>query len=150
VIGIDTAQESGGAFFFLALEKFGLTEGYVPMLVVGEEYMVGSGEIPERFPGLIEEGLAAGGVDWPDIPEMDTILESAFPPEGGTTTTAAVIGPEVPTTDEGEMTPVTPSNPGETSDESIVFGLDLPVLVGGLGTLVLLSALGVYLVRQRR
>jgi uncharacterized membrane protein len=29
---------------------------------------VGSEEIPQRFPKLIAEGLAAGGIDWPDIP----------------------------------------------------------------------------------
>ena len=37
-------------------------------LRVGEEVMVGGRAIPDRLPGLIEEGLAAGGVDWPAIP----------------------------------------------------------------------------------
>lgn len=46
----------------------------VPALVVGDTYMVGSVEIPEMFPGLIVEGLARGGVDWPDIPGLDRYL----------------------------------------------------------------------------
>ncbi len=39
----------------------------VPMLFIGDQVLVGSGEIPERLPGLIEQYLKAGGVDYPEI-----------------------------------------------------------------------------------
>ncbi len=39
----------------------------VPMLFIGDQVLVGSGQIPERLPGLIEQYLKAGGVDYPDI-----------------------------------------------------------------------------------
>jgi len=46
----------------------------VPMLFIGDAVLVGSAEIPERLPGLIEQHLAAGGVDYPAIPGLRTDL----------------------------------------------------------------------------
>jgi uncharacterized membrane protein len=43
-------------------------------MLVGETVLVGSFEIPERFPGIIEDGLAAGGISWPGIPEVQKLL----------------------------------------------------------------------------
>ena len=42
----------------------------VPMLFIGDNVLIGSDEIPERLPGLIEKYLAAGGVDAPRIPGL--------------------------------------------------------------------------------
>jgi len=39
----------------------------VPMLVIGDDVLIGSYEIPEMLPALIERHLEAGGVDYPDI-----------------------------------------------------------------------------------
>ncbi len=39
----------------------------VPMLFIGDQVLIGSRDIPERLPGLIEQYLAAGGVDYPAI-----------------------------------------------------------------------------------
>jgi cytochrome c biogenesis protein CcdA/thiol-disulfide isomerase/thioredoxin len=47
----------------------------VPMLVIGDSVLVGSYEISEALPGLIEQHLAAGGLDYPAIPGL-------FPPGG--------------------------------------------------------------------
>jgi hypothetical protein len=38
----------------------------VPLLVVGENALVGSQEIPRRLPALVERYSEDGGVDWPD------------------------------------------------------------------------------------
>ena len=55
----------------------------VPMLFIGDQVLVGSAEIPEKLPGLIEQYLAAGGVDYPDIPglvvEESPVEETATP-----------------------------------------------------------------------
>jgi uncharacterized membrane protein len=40
----------------------------VPTLIVGDTVLVGSGEIPEQFPALVETLLANSGMDWPAIP----------------------------------------------------------------------------------
>jgi cytochrome c biogenesis protein CcdA/glutaredoxin len=53
----------------------------VPMLFIGDTVLVGSGEIPERLPGLIEQHLAAGGVDYPDVPGLEDVLEETAPPQ---------------------------------------------------------------------
>lgn len=42
----------------------------VPILIIGEKVLVGSLEIPEQLPGLIEQYLEAGGVDLPAIPGL--------------------------------------------------------------------------------
>jgi uncharacterized membrane protein len=47
----------------------------VPALIVGETHLVGAVEIPELFPQLIEEGIEAGGVDWPDFPGLSEQFE---------------------------------------------------------------------------
>jgi hypothetical protein len=57
---------------------------FVPALVVGDTLLVGSGEIPERFPGIVREGLYAGGIGWPAIPEIqDAIAAQLEAVEGG-------------------------------------------------------------------
>ena len=38
----------------------------VPLLVIGRQVLVGD-QIPDRFPAMVEQVLAAGGVDWPDL-----------------------------------------------------------------------------------
>ncbi len=61
----------------------------VPFLVIGDRVLIGSRQIPEQLPGLIESHLAAGGLDWPVIPRLDefprrNILLAPTPlPSGG-------------------------------------------------------------------
>ena len=42
----------------------------VPFLIIGEQVLIGSNQIPAELPGLIETYLAQGGVALPDIPEF--------------------------------------------------------------------------------
>ena len=48
----------------------------VPRLDVLDDYYVGSAEIPEALPGIIETGIAAGGIPWPDIPGIEEAIAS--------------------------------------------------------------------------
>lgn len=41
-----------------------------PALIVENTVMVGDVDIPAQFPLLVEAGLASGGIDWPDFPEL--------------------------------------------------------------------------------
>jgi uncharacterized membrane protein len=72
VVGIDTTQADGGQLYQATVEKFQIPSGRrgVPTLVIGEIVLVGSGEIPAQFPDLVQKHLAAGGLDWPDIPGL--------------------------------------------------------------------------------
>jgi len=60
------------ASFGLPKEQVG-----VPFLVIGEHVLVGSGQIPAELPGLIESYLAAGGVDYTDLPALANLLPTA-------------------------------------------------------------------------
>jgi len=57
----------------------------VPMLFIGDTVLVGSAEIPEKLPGLIEQHLADGGVDYPAIPGLEDFLDVTPAPEEGST-----------------------------------------------------------------
>ena len=48
----------------------------IPALVVGDIVLVGSGEIPNQFPGIVADGLEASGIDWPDIPGLQEYIEA--------------------------------------------------------------------------
>jgi uncharacterized membrane protein len=47
---------------------------FVPFLIIGSEVLIGSDEIPARMPGLIDDYLNAGGLDYPDLPGLDHML----------------------------------------------------------------------------
>lgn len=101
VLLVNIGTQAGSEFFAVATEHFGLTQRSVPFLVFRDQYLVGSAEIPEQFPGVIEEGLASGGIDWPALPGLEEIL-AGIPAEPPTTTTAAntttTVVPETTTT----------------------------------------------------
>jgi thiol-disulfide isomerase/thioredoxin len=70
--GADTSTPEGHALYNAAIEHFqipGDRHG-VPTLIIGDVVLVGGLEIPEQLTGLVEEGLAAGGVGWPAIPGL--------------------------------------------------------------------------------
>ena len=76
IIGIDVSQDWGQALYQAAIRTFNIAEDRrgVPALIVGDRVLVGSGEIPAIFPGLIEVYLAGGGIDWPAIPELQQMM----------------------------------------------------------------------------
>lgn len=67
--------------FHATLESLQVPLDYwgVPLLIVGDQILVGSRDIPERFPAIIEQYLAAGGVDWPPIPGLSKFIETPTP-----------------------------------------------------------------------
>ncbi|MBK8619059.1 MAG: vitamin K epoxide reductase family protein [Anaerolineales bacterium] len=74
IIGLDVTQQNGQTLFLSALQKFNLQQGGVPFLVIDDTYLIGSLDIPEKFPGLVESYLTQGGVDWPDIPGLSEAI----------------------------------------------------------------------------
>lgn len=71
---VNTQTESGNELFLNACMKHGLLRLSVPLLIVGNTAMVGSDEIPKKFPALIEKQLAEGGIDWPQITGLNAML----------------------------------------------------------------------------
>ena len=68
VLEVDTSTPAGQALFHATLAHFQIDSAGVPLMVIGDVVLRGSVEIPEQLPGLIEEGLASDGIDWPAIP----------------------------------------------------------------------------------
>lgn len=79
VIGIDITQAGGRVFYDAASELYNVPDNMmgVPRLVVGDRYLVGSVDIPQEFPRIVEEGLASGGIDWPPIPGLVEALTAS-------------------------------------------------------------------------
>ncbi len=117
MVGIDVTRPEAQALYLAALQYFKLPVGGVPFLVVGEHYMMGSVDIPEQFPGLVESYLAQGGVDWPAIPGLVELIQTIHP----TATPTPYLTPTAP------VAAVTPASP-ESAQPGIV--MDGPGQVG--------------------
>ncbi len=76
IVALNSAIPAGHEAYEEAVRVLGIPPARrgVPLLVVGGEHLVGSREIPERLPAIVDEGLAAGGVDWPDLPRVRELL----------------------------------------------------------------------------
>ncbi|MEJ2737554.1 MAG: vitamin K epoxide reductase family protein, partial [Anaerolineae bacterium] len=88
IVGIDTSQPGGAELYRAAVERFEIPSERqgVPTMIVGDLVLVGSLEIPEQFPTIVEEGLAAGGIPWPDVPGLAQALAPARPEPSSTVT----------------------------------------------------------------
>jgi len=77
IIGIDITTEEGQKLYRTYLENRNIPPERrgVPALVVEDVELIGSGEIPQLLPGIIEEGLKTSGIDWPEIPGLLDIIE---------------------------------------------------------------------------
>lgn len=83
--GIDIGGQQGSDLYDTAVETFNISpenQG-VPTLIIGDRVMVGSRQIPDELPGVIEEGIAAGGVPWPEIPGLAEIVNAPPPDNTG-------------------------------------------------------------------
>ena len=81
ILLVDVSKPQASVYYRTWAERHNVPQEQwsVPRLLVGDTTLLGSDEIPRRFPHLIEEGLAAGGIDWPDIAGFETAL-AAVPP----------------------------------------------------------------------
>jgi len=126
---VDIDRPDGWRLYEASTAALGVPDGMrgVPRMVVGTEFFVGSVDIPRALPGLVESGLSAGGIAWPEIPGIDAALAAVPTPEGAepdgddpvptteaaaTTTTAAAAAEEPP-----------PTPPGPFEDLATVDGL---------------------------
>jgi len=87
---VDVSVDAGARMFVADSERLGLGEAGVPRIDIADQYLVGSADIPQRLPGIIEVGLAENGIDWPPVPGLADAL-APFPsvalvPDGASTT----------------------------------------------------------------
>jgi|GEM_PF-672366 len=69
---IDTTTQRGQRLFQRALDHYNVPAERrgVPMMILDGHVLVGAREIPAQLPGLVSTYLEAGGLDWPDIPDL--------------------------------------------------------------------------------
>ncbi len=117
IVGVDATTLGGHTLYQAAIQRFAIpTERVgVPALIVDETVLVGSLEIPEKLPALIEQYLAQGGVDWPDIPGLaEALRASEQTPEPTPEATAEKTAPAV------AATPVTAPDPPVSSNTDVI------------------------------
>jgi uncharacterized membrane protein len=59
--------------------EFGIPDAQVgvPFLVIGDQVLIGSDQVEQQLPGLIESYLASGGVDYPQVAALEDLLPTA-------------------------------------------------------------------------
>jgi uncharacterized membrane protein/glutaredoxin len=114
IVGVDTSQPGGQALYQAAIERYHIPEERrgVPTLIIGDVVLVGSLEIPQQLPGLVEQYLAQGGVEWPDIPGLAEALAAAQATPDATAVQATPA--PTPTSVSATITPVR-ATPGAAS-----------------------------------
>ena len=70
VLAVNVNSPEGSEIFKNAMTYFDLETAGVPFLIVGDLYLIGSVDIPEKFPPLIDMYLAQGGVFLPQLPGL--------------------------------------------------------------------------------
>jgi uncharacterized membrane protein len=130
IIGIDASQPSGAELYRAAVERFEIPPERtgVPTMIVGDLVLVGSLEIPEQFPTVVEQGLAAGGVPWPDIPGLAQALTQAqsepsptVTPEANTSEASASATAPPPThSPDSSPTPAPALAMEETGEDAVL------------------------------
>lgn len=94
LMGVNTSTREGYDLFLAFLQEWKIDQSRygVPALVVGDTHLVGSLEIPQEFPKIIEKGLQEGGIDWPGIPGLAEIIVQLEGNPGGTSTNSSNPG----------------------------------------------------------
>ena len=108
ILEVNVQEPAGSAVYQAAVEQFNPAVRGVPMLIIGDQVLVGSVQIPDQLPALIESYLAAGGVDWPALPDLPGVPIETPPPV--TPTPSPILSP-------------TPSSPTEKAPASASWGL---------------------------
>ena len=76
IVNVSEADGGASAMMGNACNLTGVTNcGGVPMLTIGNVSLKGSIDIPTYLPGMIEEGIAAGGIPLPDLPGIESRFE---------------------------------------------------------------------------
>ena len=130
ILGINTALPEGQALYQAAIDYYQIPQERrgVPTLIVSDIVLVGSGEIPNQFPGIIENELANGGVAWPSIPGLDAVVAESDFAEG-----AEVGSQDTPLTTNLTMSERFMLDPaGNTVSVIVLFGMLLVVGVVAL------------------
>jgi uncharacterized membrane protein len=134
ILLVDASVEIGAIMFGEDSERLGIDRPGVPRLDIEDIYLIGSEQIPAEFPSIIEEGLANGGIPWPEIPGIEDAL-ATIPDHSEAT---QPIDDDTP----GDTTPANPTEALPVSaDETVGDKIARDPVGNGLAILVLAALL---------
>ena len=81
ILYVDTATQVGNELYMANVDRFQILpeNQVVPIMVVGEQLLIGGVEIPDQLPGLVDAWLVKGGLSWPDIPGLEEMVTALVP-----------------------------------------------------------------------
>ena len=81
VLFVNTQTEQGSQLYLDMTEQFDIPQDRfgVPAFLVGDVLLVGSFEIPDQLPGIIDSALENDGLDWPDLPGLQEYVAGMIP-----------------------------------------------------------------------
>jgi hypothetical protein len=129
ILLVNGSVEAASLMFADDSQRLAIDRPGVPRLDIEDAYLVGSEQIPTELPGIIEEGLATGGIPWPDVPG----LEAALATTPGSSEVDQPISDD-PAGHSAETLPV-------AADDSIGDKIARDTLGNGLAVLVLVGLL---------
>jgi uncharacterized membrane protein len=93
ILFVDASLRTGGELYEASMVSHPVSRDRtgVPRMIIGDQVLVGSYEIPTRLHDIIRNGLANGGIDWPAIaglPELVSRLTAVAAAPGGMATAA--------------------------------------------------------------
>lgn len=76
IVMVNVTTGEGAVVYNSYIDKFSPPSKGVPAMIVGDTYMLGSIQIPEQLEGLIDAGLAAGGIAYPDLEGLPEYIQT--------------------------------------------------------------------------
>lgn len=138
IVSIDITQPGGQELYQAAVERYQITPNRngVPTLIIGDTVLVGDQEIPQQFPPLVKNYLAANGIGWPDIPGLAEVISAQTNPATASPTatlkptatatmraTSKATLPPRPTSEISTATPP-PTEPTSTPPAAVIMDKD--------------------------
>ena len=76
ILMIEAAGQEAYEVYLAAIDHYQVppTRQGIPALYIGDHHLVGSVEIPTQLPGLIEDYMQKGGVDYPPLPGLSVYI----------------------------------------------------------------------------
>ncbi|MCB9460478.1 MAG: hypothetical protein H6670_12570 [Anaerolineaceae bacterium] len=102
VMFIDVTTEMGAQIMNLTRQAMGIESTGVPMLIIGDNVLIGSVDIPARTPDIVREGIDNGGISFPPVPILQMTYDAAVAREAAANSESSTTSSETETGGETE------------------------------------------------
>lgn len=76
VVILDINLPDGKSLFLAAIEAYAVPSSVVPLMIVGDTYLLGTASIEDQVHELIDFHLSQGGAEFPAIPGLSAVVDS--------------------------------------------------------------------------